>query len=192
MNYAFCLSMLFGGLGVLTSALIYQQKTGKKLLVYKLISDVFWAAQYFFVGGYSGMAISLIAIVRESIFLNQGKRWADTKLWLLLFASLALLSAALTWSSVLSILPTIASLLSVFGFWRANPKLSRLLAYPISACMLTYDIFFNSYMGIANEILTLVSTTIAVCLMFSASRNTVTVADVEKLAGGDGSGRIQR
>ena len=192
MNYAFCLSMLFGGLGVLTNALIYQQKSGKKLLVYKLISDVFWAAQYFFVGGYSGMAISLIGIVRESIFLNQGKRWADTKLWLLLFASLAMLSAALTWSSVLSILPTIASLLSVFGFWRANPKLSRLLAYPISACMLTYDIFFNSYMGIANEILTLVSTTIAVCLMFSASRNTATVAEVEKLAGGDGSGRIQR
>ena len=169
--------MLFGGLGILTSALIYQQKTGKRLLVYKLISDVFWAAQYFFVGGYSGLAISIIAIIRESIFLNQGKRWADTKLWLLLFASLSLLSAALTWSSVLSILPTVASLLSVFGFWRANPKLSKLLAYPISACMLTYNIFFNSYMGIANEILTLVSTTIALCLTFSSARKNATVSE---------------
>jgi hypothetical protein len=137
--------MIFGGLGIVANAIIYQQKTGKRLLLYKLLSDVFWAAHYLFIGGFSGMAISIIAIIRESVFINQGKKWADTKLWLLLFALLSVFSAVLTWNSAMSLLPTAASLLSVFGFWRANPRLSKLLAYPISALMLTYDIFIGSY-----------------------------------------------
>ena len=158
----FVLSMIFGGLGVLANVMIYQQRTGKRLLVYKLISDGLWALHYLTLGAFSAVTIAFIGIVRESVFLNRGKRWADTKLWLLLFALLSVLSAALTWSSYLSILPASASLLSVFGFWQAKPKLSKLLAYPICACMLTYDVCVSSYMGIVNEAFTLVSTTVAV------------------------------
>ena len=158
----FTLSMIFGGLGVLANVLIYQQRTGKRLLIYKLISDALWALHYLTLGAFSAAAIATIGIVRESVFLNRGKGWADTKLWLLLFALLSVFSAALTWGSYLSILPATASLLSVFGFWQARPRLSKLLAYPISLCMLTYDICVSSYMGIVNEAFTLVSTTVAI------------------------------
>ena len=165
----FALSMIFGAFGILVNALIYQQKTGKRLLVYKLISDVLWALHYLTLAAFSAVGIALVGVVRESIFLNRGKRWADTKLWLLLFALLSVASAALTWNSFLSALPAVASLLSVFGFWQAKPKLSKLLAYPISACMLTYDICVKSYMGIANEVFTLISTTLAVISMLYVS-----------------------
>ena len=162
--------MIFGGFGVLANVLIYQQKTGKKLLVYKLISDVFWGLHYLFLAAYSAFAIACIGLIRESVFLNQGKKWADSKLWFAFFALLSVGSAALTWKGVMSVLPALASLLSVFGFWRANPKLSRILAYPISACMLAYDIYVASYVGIINEAFTLVSTTVAVVIMVSAAR----------------------
>ena len=64
----------------------------------------------------------------------------------------------------MNLLPATASVLSVFSFWRAKPKLSGILAYPISLCMLTYDIFIFSYMGIANEIFTLLSTTVSIAI----------------------------
>ena len=67
-----------------------------------------------------------------------------------------------TYKSLYNILPAIASILSVISFWRSNPNTSRIFAYPISIPMLTYDIFCLSYMGIINEILTLLSTTIGI------------------------------
>ncbi|MBP3375532.1 MAG: YgjV family protein [Clostridia bacterium] len=157
-------ALVVGALGICANVFIYQQKSSKHLLVYKLISDVIWAVHYLLLGGYSGMAVACIGIVRESIFLNKKHKWAQSNLWLLLFVLLSIGSAALTWKSPLNLLPATASVLSVFGFWRANPKLSRALAYPISICMLTYDIFILSYMGIANEIFTLLSTTVAIVI----------------------------
>ena len=180
--------MILGGLGIAANAIIFQQKTGKRLLVWKLISDVLWASYYVALGGYSGAAIALIGILRESIFLNQGKRWADSKLWLLLFAGLSVASAALTWQSAMSILPAVASLLSVFGFWRARPMLSRALAYPISGCMLTYDIVAlgrGGVMGIVNESITLASTTFALIVAFIGHRRAAK-AESRKASGDEG------
>ncbi len=160
---------VLGALGILANAIIYQQKTGTKLLIWKMISDVLWTLHYLILGGFSAAAIAFIGIIRESIFLNQKHAWARSKLWLLLFVALSIGSAALTWQSIISILPATASVLSVFGFYRANPILSKILAYPISLCMLAYDIFILSYMGIINESLTLISTTIAVVTMIIAA-----------------------
>ena len=164
------LASVVGALGIGANVWIYQQKTGKRLLVFKLISDVLWALHYLLLGGFSGAAIASIGIIRESIFLHQKYKWAQSRLWLLLFVGLAVGSAALTWQSPMSILPAVASLLSVFGFWRNKPTLSKILAFPISFCMLTYDIYVWSYMGIANEAFTLVSATVAVILLIVRSR----------------------
>lgn len=162
---------VFGALGVLANAIIYQQKTGTKLLIWKICSDVLWMLHYLILGGFSAAAIAFIGIVRESIFLNKKHAWARSRLWLLLFVALSISSAVLTWQSIISILPMTASVLSVFAFYRANPVLSRILAYPISLCMMIYDIFILSHMGIINETLTLISTTIAVVTMIIARNN---------------------
>lgn len=156
---------LVGALGIGANGLIYQQKTGKRLLLCKLLSDLLWAAHYLLLGGYSGFAAACIGVVRESIFLHQRFRWARSKGWLLLFAALAVGSAAVTWQTPMSLLPALASLLSVFGFWRNHPTLSKILAFPISFCMLTYDVYVVSYMGIANEVITLLSATVAVMVL---------------------------
>ena len=155
-------SSVIGGCGILANAIIYQQKAGKRMLVWKLISDILWAAHYFTLGGISAAAIACIGVIREAIVLNKGKKWADSKLWLLFFVVLSIAAAIFTWKSPMSILPALASLISVFSFWRAKPLLSKWLAYLVSACMLSYDILVLSYTGMVNEVLTLISTTIGI------------------------------
>ena len=159
---------LVGALGIGANVLIYQQKTGKNLLIYKLISDIFWALHYLLLGGYSGFIVACIGIIRESVFLNQKHKWAQGKRWLIVFATLSVVSAIFTWKNPMNLLPMVASVLSVFGFWRQNPTLSKILAFPISICMLTYDLYVMSYMGIANEVFTLVSAMISVILLWKA------------------------
>lgn len=155
------ISSIFGALGIAANVFIYQQKNGKNLLKVKLLSDAIWAIHYLSLFAYSAVCTCCIAIVRESIFLHKEKRWAQSKLWLVLFIACNIVSAILTWKSIWSILPGLAGVISVVSFWIAKPKVTRTLAYPISALFLTYAITVESIPGIANELFTLTSTTIA-------------------------------
>ena len=154
------LSYVAGFLGIISTVVIYQQKTRIGLLISKLISDVIWFCQYALIGAWSGAAISVIAMIRELIFINRKKKWANSPLWLLLFIALSGVSGILTWKNLYSIFPCIASALAVIGFWIGNPKLSRFLSYPISSCMLTYAISNTAYMAIINELLSIGSSVV--------------------------------
>ena len=154
------LSYIAGFLGIVSTVVIYQQKTRVGLLISKLVSDVIWFAQYALIGAWSGAAISIIAIIRELIFINRKKKWAQSPLWLVLFLVLSGVSGIITWQNVYSIFPCVASALAVIGFWIGKPKLSRFLSYPISACMLTYAISNAAIMAIANELLSIGSSVV--------------------------------
>ena len=153
-------ALIIGFFGIAANVMIYQQTDGKKLLLFKLISDVLWSVQFVVLGAFTGAAVSLIAIVRELIFMNKDKKWAQSKWWLVLFLALAVASAIFTWKNTFSLLPMCASMISVVGFWLAKPKVSRILSFPVSLCMMTYDFFSGSLMGIVNELLTMTSSAI--------------------------------
>lgn len=156
-------AQIVGVLGILSAAMIFQQKTRKALMITKLISDVIWVVHYLLLGAYSGMAICVVAVFRELIFMNRGKyKWADHKIWPVIFASAALATAALTWNGAISILPAVASATSVIAFWVGNPRLSRILAFPIASEMIVYDYFTGSYAGLINEAIGITSAIIGI------------------------------
>ena len=154
------LSTIFGVLGMATTVLIYQQKTRKGLILSKLLSDVIWFLYYICLSAYSGAAIAVIGMIRELVFINREKKWAKHPIWLVFFLMLSFISAIITWKNIFSVLPCIASAISVVSFWIGNPKLSRKLSYPISACMLTYNITSVAIIGVINEIFTVISSII--------------------------------
>ena len=162
------IAAVFGVLGIVVSIIIYQQKKGKKLLRWKLVSDFVWLMQYLLLGKYTGAGSCVVGVVRETVFLNQHRKWAQSKLWLLFFLALSISISIATWGSVYSALPMTASAIAVFSFWRAKPTLTKILSYTICFCMLTYDIFGAgevAYMGVVNEVLTLISTTVSLILV---------------------------
>lgn len=153
-----------GILGITANVIIYQQESGKRVLIYKFISDFIWAFHYYTLNAYSGMAVAMVGILREIVFLTQQKK-EISKIWLIIFMGVAMVCAFFTWKGVISFLPATASVLSVISFWKANPVFTRIIAYPISICMLTYDIVYKSYTGITNEVLTFISSTIGIIRM---------------------------
>ena len=156
------IAMLIGTLGITANCVIYQQKNGKNLLLWKLISDILWFFHYLFLGAYSGSAVAMIAVFREFVFYKENQKGRKILFYLLFFISITVFSAIFTWKGVISIFPAIASIISIIGFWKANPELSRVLAFPVSGLMLTYDLGCDSYVGIVNEVLTLFATTYAI------------------------------
>ena len=156
------LGNLAGFAGIVTGMIIYQQKERKKLLVWKLISDVCWFTQYMLLGAYSGAGIAVVSMIRGIIFVNRERKWAKSRLWLIGFWVLSIVIGVLTWKNLFSIFTMVASLVAITSFWIGNPKLSRALSYPISICMLIYDFNVSAISGIVNELLTLISSTIGI------------------------------
>lgn len=148
---------IIGAMGIAANVLIYQQKSGRRLLLYKLISDILWVAHYLLLHANTVALIAAMNVFREIVFFNKNKKWAKSRLWIIFFVTYSIVSAVLTWKSAYSALPAVASILSVISFYKSDPQMSRNLAFPISASMLTYDIFCGSTMGIINELLTLAS-----------------------------------
>lgn len=154
---------IVGVIGILSAAIIYQQKTRKGLMITKLISDVIWGVHYVLLGAYTGVAICFLAVFREMIFINRGRyKWASHIIWPIIFSTAALGTSALTWNGPISILPAVASATSVIAFWIGNPKLSRILAFPIAGEMIVYDIFTSSYAGMLNEAIGITSAIIGI------------------------------
>lgn len=153
---------LFGALGIGTNILIYQQKTGQKLIGYKLVSDVFWALHYLFLGAYSGVAVATVAALREIVYYNKEKRWASSRAMPFFFMALTVALGIVTWGGYLSLFTLFASLVAVAGFWKKSPRLSRVLAFPIATSLLIYDILCGSYLGIVNECVSMISATVGI------------------------------
>lgn len=155
---------IFGFAGIASTVVIYQQKTRKGLLLSKLISDVLWFLHYFCLGAYSGAGIAVIGLVRELIFMNREKKWAKHWAWLVFFLVLSVVSALVTWKGWASLLPMVASMLAVIGFWIGKPRISRLMSFPIAGSMLIYDVGLNpmSVAGIINELLAIGSSVVGI------------------------------
>ena len=159
------LAYLFGFLGICSTVIIYQQRDRKRLLINKLLSDLIWFLHYLFLGAYSGAAVAAIGACREIVFVNKNRRWGKSVLWLPFFILVSVICTVLTWKSVFSVFTCIASCLSVIGFYIGKPKLSRILSFPISACMLTYDIASSSLPGIINEFFAITSSAVGLLII---------------------------
>lgn len=151
-----------GYIAVVVSVMIYQQKTRKGLLLCKASTDVLWIIHYFLLGGYTGAVVTCVALAREVIFFRSDRHSKKRKVILVCFLCISVVSPVLTWGSVFSLFAMSGSLMSIVSFWLGEPKVSRIMAFPISACMLVYGISNGSVAVMINEILVMISSVIGI------------------------------
>ncbi len=154
------IAQFVGFLGMAACFMIFQQNERKKLLLWKLTADFLWFLHYVLLGGFSGAAVCVIAMIRGTVYLNEGKKWANKKVWICILFALNIPFVISTWNGIMSIFPTLASYTAICSFAMQKPKLTRILGIPVSAFMITYDIFTGSIAGLINESVSITSTII--------------------------------
>lgn len=166
-----------GMLGIVANFIIYQQKERKRMLRWKRFADLVWVFVYLALvwagnpTAIAGSATCVVGIFRETVFLHHDKKWAQSKWWLVLFialmigssfVSLKLTHAVISPKTLYYFLPGLASTMAVVSFWIGKPRVTRLLVFPISGAMITYDIIIFSVAGFANELFTFVSAIVGI------------------------------
>lgn len=170
---------ILGICGICVSVILYQQKKRESLLMYKLLLDLIWLLHYCLIGAYSGAAVAAIAAFREIVFVKRDPKKQGSIIWLPIFISVAVISTVLTWRNAFSLFTLLASCIAVVSFFIAKPRLSRILAIPVCACMLTYDVACRSVAGIVNESFAIASSVIGMIrLDRQSSKESATESDI--------------
>lgn len=149
--------------------LSYQQKTHRRIVIMQAFSGLLFGTQYLMIGAYEGMMCNYIGMIRSISYSFRGKnKFADSVICPAIFASAFIVSGFLTYESPLSLLPTVAMVISSFVMWIPKTQELRVLSLPTCAMWLIYNIYSNAAIAVLTEVFNIVSIVIAL-IRFSAS-----------------------
>lgn len=146
--------------GVLGTTMIFFSFAARKrptILLCKFTADLLWMTHYLLIGAYSGAALNVLALGRETVFYNKEKKWASSRFWLYLIIALTIASSLLTWEGPLSLLPMTGSSLAVVSFWCTKPLNIRLISLPVQILWLIYGFLHTSVPSMVCNTIALIS-----------------------------------
>ena len=120
-------------------------------------------------GAYSGMAMSIITIIRTIIFLiddkiNGQSKEMQLKDWIIFFvvSSMCLVCAVFTYENWWSMISIFATILYSYSVCQKNMFVYRIVGIPTSIAWIIYNAYVKSIVGVALETALLVVESIGV------------------------------
>lgn len=157
----YIVSQFFVVIGYLLLGISYSLKSRKSILIVSFFSLVSSFLAYLFLNAYSGMAMMILAIIRNLIFIKQNKNSGNKislRDWAVLFALyfLTIILAIFTYTGLYSMISVAASMVYTYSVWQKKENLYKVLGIPASILWIIYNIFIKSIFGIVLEFALLV------------------------------------
>ena len=152
-----------GLIAVIVTCFMYLRKTRSGILITKLLTDVLWILNYALLGGYSGALVSTIALIRDCVFYQRGRRkWADHRAWLFVFLVLTLISPVIEWRmkgqlSLLPLLPTVGSMFTVVSSFVLKTRAMRIYGFIGQLPWIYYNIVLLNYAGLVSNAVVMIT-----------------------------------
>ena len=160
---AYVLSQIFTIITYVLLAMTYYAKNRKAVLTISFASLITNGLEYVFLSAYSGLAMCIVALIRNIIFLvdekKNGKRDTNTKkdvVILLILYIISIASAVFTYDGFLSLLSVFATMLYTYSVWQKKTNIYKLLGMPIGVLWILYNIYVQSLFGVILEAILLV------------------------------------
>ena len=162
-TYLYIASQIFGTCGFIISLIAYHRKTKKKILRNMVLSNILNLIHYLLLGAYSGCITKLLAIFRDCfiIFKKNCNNFLNY-FYLIFFIILYIIASIFTFNGILSILPLLAALIYTIFIWNGNELRLKKIAFICYFIWLIYNIFVMSISGIVSNVISIVSTLIAI------------------------------
>lgn len=144
-------------------AVTYYAKDRKKVLIINFLSLIANGIAYIFLNAWTGLAMCVVALIRNIIFLidekKNGKRETINKtdvIILIILYVISIISAIFTYDGFLSLLSVFATALYTFSVWQKKTSIYKLLGIPIGILWVLYNIYIMSIFGIILETVLLI------------------------------------
>ena len=153
------------GLGVVAIALgflSYQLKTREALVFAQFATAVCFVLHYLMIGAYSGMALNIIAVIRNFIYFRLGKKGPVAKGWAIAFSVIMGIMGVLSWQNWYSIFVVLGLIINSYCMSFSNPQNIRKSILVTSPLVLIYDVLVFSFGGAVYETIAIVSAVIGI------------------------------
>lgn len=150
--------------GILAMLLLlasYQINNRKKILIMQICISICWTVHYGMLGALSGAVINIICFLRNILFYDKQKKWAQTIVSPIFVCAAEIIAAILTWSGNADMLALIGAPLQTAAIWMNSPGKIRILMLTASPMWMIYDYLNGSYPGVITEIGVMLSIIIA-------------------------------
>ena len=121
-------------------------KDRKKSLCVQSLNCIFEAIYDFIISAFTGAVLSIINFIRTCLFINKDK--FNRKIYVLilvLFESLIVINCIFTWGGLISLLPTIGSMIRAYCLWQSNMKYVRISGITTGILYGCYYIYYEGW-----------------------------------------------
>ena len=147
----YIIGQILGGVSILLGFLSFQMRTQKGLILMQTATAISFCAHYLLIGAITGMALNVIATVRNIIYYYRNQRGSKELISPIVFSVIMLAAVILTWEAWYSILVLMGLVLNTLAMSFSNPQRVRASILVTSPMVLAYDVFVLSVGGIIYE-----------------------------------------
>lgn len=149
--------MIFSILAFLALVISICIKERKKSLCVQSLNCFFEAVYDFIISAYTGAVLSIINFIRTFIFINKNKINKRIYLFILIFfEGIIIVNCLLTWNGLISLLPTIGSIIRTYCLWQSDMRLVRISGITTGIFYGIYYIFYQSWFMVLGDLILLV------------------------------------
>jgi len=148
--------MIFSILAFIALILSICIKDRKKSLFIQSLNCLFEAIYSFIINAFTGAFLSIINFIRTFIFMQNEK--INKKFYifiLIIFESIIISNCIYTWEGLISILPTIGSIIRTYCLWQTNMKLVRISGITTGVTYGLYYTYHQSWFIVMGDIILL-------------------------------------
>ena len=157
MELNYLLSQICVILAVALLGITYLIKDKRIILLLSILIALLYGTQYLLLSAMAGFFMNLVSIVRNIWFyINAKNKKENNIIVLIVLYIIAIVLGAVSFKSIFSILPIIATMLYTYSIWQDDIKLYRWLAIPVSISWIIYNVYSNTLFGIITESILLI------------------------------------
>ncbi len=164
-------AQLIGLVPLALSLFIFSINKRKKIILLKGCSDFLWAIHFFVLGEFSGGAINAVNTLRNIVFAQKDKKWANHRWIPLIFILFTTLSALPNFQGFKSLLPLLGSCLAILGFWQTSVTVLRVYNLCGVVLWLIYGVWTVSVPTILCNVFSIISILVGFLKKDSHSNN---------------------
>lgn len=139
-------------------AITYYLKDRKTILIVSFLSVAANGIAYIFLHAYSGLAMCIIALMRNIVFIIDEKKNGksdkmnkkDIAILILVYIA-CIVSAVFTYEGFLSLLSVFATMTYTFSVCQKDTKIYKVLGIPVGVLWVGYHIYIKSVFGVILE-----------------------------------------
>ena len=153
----YMIGQAFGVIAVILGFVTYQVRTQKSLLLVQTFTTLVFVIHYLLIGAMSGMALNMVAMIRNIIYSRRDRGIFSGKAWPFIFAAIMGVMGALSWQGWHSIFVVLGLVINSVCMSFKDPQNIRKSILVTSPMVLVYDAVSLSLGGIVYESVAIVS-----------------------------------